>query len=229
MEIFERPIAIGVLVLAMLSVGYAMGSKVRTSGGNMEPTHISRINIWPQVAFTIALLLFAIAVGVDATQYKFLASIFPLTVAAVTAILLLITTIRMLRGSKVPGLFLDADAEMAAKDSTSKPTLYIAGLLAALPALAYIVGFVIAAPIYVFFFIRKIAGASILFSLLLALGLLAFILMANYVFQVPFGAGKCPCSRDIGLWRHGPGARGGGFQSTPGGQDPDIQSQPTES
>ena len=189
LDIFVRPIAIGVLVLAMLSIGYAMRSKVRTSGGNMEPTHISRINIWPQVAFTIALLLFAIAVGVDATRYKFLASIFPLTVAAITAILLLITTIRMLRGSKVPGLFLDADAEMAAEDSTSKSTLYIAGLLAALPALAYIVGFVIAAPIYVFFFLRKIAGASILFSLLLALGLLAFILMANYVFQVPFAPG----------------------------------------
>jgi putative tricarboxylic transport membrane protein len=189
MEIFERPIAIGVLCLAVISIVYAMRSKVRTSGGNMEATYISRQNIGPQVAFTVALLLFAVAIGVSAIQYKFLASIFPLIVAGITAILLLITTIRMLRRSEVPGLFLDADAEMAAQDSRTKSTFYIAGLLAALPALAFIVGFVLAAPIYVFFFLRKIAGSSFFFSLALALGLFAFIWMANYVFQIPFAPG----------------------------------------
>jgi hypothetical protein len=189
MNIFERPIAIGILVLAMISIAYAVKSKVRTSGGNMEATEVSRERIWPQVAFTAAMLAFAVAVGVDAIHLKFLAGIFPMTVATITALLLLMTTVRMLRRSTVPGLFLDADAELAAQGSGSKSTLYIAGLLALLPALSLAVGFVLAAPIYVFFFLRRVAGSSTLFSLVLALCLFGFLWGANYLFQIPFAPG----------------------------------------
>jgi len=97
--------------------------------------------------------------------------------------------VRILRRSPAPGLLLDADAELAVTDPTAKSTAYIAGLLALLPALSLLVGFAIAAPIYVFFFLHKLGRKSILFSLGLSLGLLTFLWCVGYAFQTPFAPG----------------------------------------
>jgi TctA family transporter len=188
-DIFLRPIAIGILILAVLSIGFAIRAKVRTSSDDYEVSEASSRVIWPQAAFAIALLLFVIAVAFDASHLKFLAGVFPLGVAAISATLLTITIVRILRRSPAPGLLLDADAELAVSDPTAKPTAYIAGLLALLPALSLAVGFAMAAPIYVFFFLRKLGRKSIVFSLGLALGLLAFLWGVNYAFQTPFAPG----------------------------------------
>jgi len=188
-DIFLRPIAIGILILAVLSITFAIRTKARVSGDDYEVSEASRKVIWPQAAFAIALLLFVIAVAVDASHLKFLAGVFPLSVAAVAATLLAITIIRILRRSPAPGLLLDADAELAAHDPTAKSTAYIAGILALLPALSLLVGFTIAAPVYVYFFLRRLAQSSVLFSVGLALGLLAFLWLVNYAFQTPFAPG----------------------------------------
>ena len=188
-DIFLRPIAIGILILAVLSITFAIRTKARVSGDDYEVSEASRKVIWPQAAFAIALLLFVIAVAVDASHLKFLAGVFPLSVAAVAATLLAITIIRILRRSPAPGLLLDADAELAAHDPTAKSTAYIAGILALLPALSLLVGFTIAAPVYVYFFLRRLAQSSVVFSIGLALGLLAFLWLVNYAFQTPFAPG----------------------------------------
>ena len=188
-DIFLRPIAIGILILAVLSITFAIRTKARVSGDDYEVSEASRKVIWPQAAFAIALLLFVIAVAVDASHLKFLAGVFPLSVAAVAATLLAITIVRILRRSPAPGLLLDADAELAAHDPTAKSTAYIAGILALLPALSLLVGFTIAAPVYVYFFLRRLAQSSVVFSVGLALGLLAFLWLVNYAFQTPFAPG----------------------------------------
>lgn len=188
-DIFLRPIAIGILILAVLSITFAIRTKARVSGDDYEVSEASRKVIWPQAAFAIALLLFVIAVAVDASHLKFLAGVFPLSVAAVSATLLTITIVRILRRSPAPGLLLDADAELAAHDPTAKSTAYIAGILALLPALSLLVGFTIAAPVYVYFFLRRLAQSSVVFSIGLALGLLAFLWLVNYAFQTPFAPG----------------------------------------
>ncbi len=188
-DIFLRPIAIGILILAVLSITFAIRTKARVSGDDYEVSEASRKVIWPQAAFAIALLLFVIAVAVDASHLKFLAGVFPLSVAVVAATLLAITIVRILRRSPAPGLLLDADAELAAHDPTAKSTAYIAGILALLPALSLLVGFTIAAPVYVYFFLRRLAQSSVVFSVGLALGLLAFLWLVNYAFQTPFAPG----------------------------------------
>lgn len=189
LDIFMRPIAIGILILAIISIGFAIRTRTRTSSDDGEVSAASSRNIWPQAAFTAALLLFVIAVATDAAHLKFLAGVFPLSVAAIAAILLTITIVKIVRRSSAPGLLLDVDAELASTGSTGKSTAYIAGILAALPALSALVGFILAAPLYVFFFLRKIAGASVLFSFSLSIGLLAFLWMVNHFFQTQFAPG----------------------------------------
>jgi len=188
-DIFLRPIAIGILILAVISITFAIRTKTRTSSDDYEISEASRKIIWPQAVFAIALLLFVIAVAFDAAHLKFLAGVFPLSVAAVAATLLTITIVRILRRSSAPGLLLDADAELMAQDPTAKSTAYIAGILALLPALSLLVGFTIAAPVYVYFFLRRLARSSVVFSICLALGLLAFLWFVNYAFQTPFAPG----------------------------------------
>ncbi len=188
-DIFLRPIAIGILILAVLSIAFAIRSRMRTSGDEHEVSEASRRVVWPQAAFATVMLLFVCAVAIDAAHLKFLASVFPLSVAAIAAVLLSITIVRIVRRSPAPGLLLDTDAELAESDPSAKSTAYIAGILALLPALSLLVGFAIAAPVYVFVFLRKLAKGSVVFSAAMAIGLFAFLWLVNYAFQTPFAPG----------------------------------------
>jgi TctA family transporter len=189
LDIFLRPISIIILILAAISIVFAVRTKTRTSSEDREISAASRKNIWPQVIFVGLLLAFVVAIAIDASQLKFLASVFPLSVAAIAAALLAITAVRMLRRSKAPGLLFDADAELTAGEVDVKGTFYLVGLMAALPALSAVTGFYLAAPIYVFFFVRILAQASLRFSLLLALGLAGFLTVINQVLQAEFAPG----------------------------------------
>lgn len=189
LDIFLRPIAIGILILAVVSIVFAIRSKNCISSEDREISEASRSHIMPQIAFTGALLAFVLAMAIDALRLKFLANVFPLCVAAVTGLLLALTMVKMARRSPAPGLLFDADAEIAATTSDSRSTAHIAGLLAILPALSLLIGFVLAAPLYVFLFLHRLAGKSVLFSAALALGLFGFLWAVNYVFQAQFAPG----------------------------------------
>jgi TctA family transporter len=189
LEIFTRPIAICILLLAVASILFALRSKARASADDHAVTEASSRVIWPQALFAIALLVFVAAVAYDALRLKFLAAVFPLSVAAIAAVLLGVTILRILRRSPVPGLLVDADAEFRAVDPEAKSTAYVVGILVLLPLLTFFVGFILAAPIYVFFFLRRLASSSVRFSLLLALCMFGFLAMANLAFRVPFATG----------------------------------------
>lgn len=188
-EIFMRPIAIGILVLAIISIVFAFRTKTRISSEDREISIASQRTVWSQVAFTGLLLAFVVAVALDASQLKFLAAVFPLSVAAIAATLLSVTMWRMARRSEAPGLLFDADAELAQSDSGIRSTAYIAGLLAILPALSAIVGFIFAAPVYVLLFLRRLGGKSWLFSGVASLCLFAFLYGVGSVFQTEFAPG----------------------------------------
>lgn len=189
LDIFLRPISIIILVLAAISIFFAIRTRTRISADDGKVSEHSRRNIWPQLAFVGVLLAFVIAVAVDASRLKFLAAVFPLSVAAVAAVLLLVTGFRMLRRSHAPGLLFDADAELAADQAGTKATLRHIGLLAALPALSILTGFFLAAPIYVLLFLRRLAGTSWRMSLFLAICLAAFLALMNEVLQAKYATG----------------------------------------
>jgi TctA family transporter len=188
-DIFLRPIALVILVLAAVSIYFAIRTKARTSAEDRSISDASRRIIWPQVVFVTALLAFVAAVAIDASQLKFLAAVFPLSVSAIAGGLLLITLIRMLRRSHAPGLLFDADSELAAEGNGAKSTLYCVGLMLGLPALTALVGFFIAAPLYIFLFLKRIAAASWWVSLLSAAGLVVFLLIMSEWLQARYADG----------------------------------------
>jgi hypothetical protein len=95
----------------------------------------------------------------------------------------------MLRRSHAPGLLFDADSELAAEGNGAKSTLYCVGLMLGLPALTAIFGFFIAAPLYIFLFLKRIATASWWASLLSAAGLVVFLLIMSEWLQARYADG----------------------------------------
>jgi uncharacterized membrane protein (DUF4010 family) len=106
------------------------------------------------------------------------------------AALLAIVAIQMLRRSTSAGLLYDADAEAnASGEGGTRSTLALAGLMAALPGLAFFIGFFLAAPVYVLFFLRRLGQASWLFSILMAIGLGVFLYAMGEVLQAEYASG----------------------------------------
>jgi putative tricarboxylic transport membrane protein len=189
LDIFMRPIALGILALAAVSLYFAIRAKARASADDGEASEASRRTIWPQVAFATALLAFVIAMAVDAMRLKFLAKVFPLSVAAIAGTLLVIAIAAMLRRSPAPGLLFDADAEGAAGDAKARSAFSLVALLAGLPALTALTGFFIGAPVYTYLFLRRMAEARVAPALLAAACLAAFLALVHIVFQAEFADG----------------------------------------
>jgi putative tricarboxylic transport membrane protein len=189
LDIFMRPIALGILALAAVSLYFAIRAKAQATADDGEASEASRRTIWPQVAFATALLAFVIAMAVDAVRLKFLAKVFPLSVAAIAGTLLVIAIAAMLRRSPAPGLLFDADAEGAAGDAKTRGAFSLVALLAGLPALTALTGFFIGAPVYTYLFLRRMAEARVAPALLAAACLAAFLALVHIVFQAEFADG----------------------------------------
>ena len=130
-----------------------------------------------------------IAMAADAATLKFLAKVFPLSVAAIAASLLLFVLAGMVRRSLSPGLLFDADAEIAAQNPDARSTVALVALLAGLPALTALVGFFVAAPLYTFLFLRRMGEARLPVALAGTLGLVVFLTLIHLVFQAEFAEG----------------------------------------
>ncbi|MDF2995799.1 MAG: tripartite tricarboxylate transporter permease [Xanthobacteraceae bacterium] len=190
LDIFLRPIALGILVVALISIFFAVRTKVRMSSETSEVSEASRRVIWPQLVFVGVLMAFVVALAIDVSRLRFLANVFPLSVAAICGTLLIITAVQMMRRSTSPGLLYDADAEANANGGDgTRSTLALAGLMAALPGLAFFIGFFMAAPVYVCLFLRKLGEASWLYSILMALGLAIFLYAMGELLDAQYASG----------------------------------------
>lgn len=182
-----RPVALGILFLALVSLFFAWRVKVRMSE-DAEPTGRSRERIAPQLVFAALLLLFVVAMAVDVSNLQFLAKVYPLCVATIAAVLLAVTIFRMAKRSNLPGVLFDSDAEVE-PGTTMAPVLYHVLWLAAFPALAALVGFGTASMLYVGFFIAILGQARPHVYVLSALTVAVSCVFVQQVFFLDLPAG----------------------------------------
>jgi putative tricarboxylic transport membrane protein len=176
LELFLRPLALAILAIAGLMLFLTIRAKVRVSSeGNASP-ELSMKSLPLQIGFLFLLIGLVIAVMVDVVDLRFLANVFPLSVAALTLILMSVVAVGMLRKSRAPGLIFDADLGGEDAEDLSKPLLPYLGVLAALPALIGIAGFMIGTALYVFLFLVVLGRKSVLYAAInaLLLGLLFY-------------------------------------------------------
>jgi putative tricarboxylic transport membrane protein len=138
-----RPLIWALLAIIIVSLYFGLKHrpKNQTEGASGE---LSAATLWPQAAFLLAALAVVVYCVVDVRKFYLLGSVFPLTVSALLAPLLLYALWRVLaRDLRDPILF-DAEAEWRQRDegyvaSLGHYVLWILGFV----GLTYLVGFLI--------------------------------------------------------------------------------------
>ena len=157
-RIFERPTAVAILALTLLSVFVAWRARSGVSMGEEATGPASRAKRGGQIVFTVFLLGFTAFAVWDTTQLRFLAYVFPVMAAAVTAALLLVVLARLLRSEETASVFYDSEAEYRAAGGQAPPLAYFFAWFLALPALTWLIGFFAAVPVFVAAFLRVIGA-----------------------------------------------------------------------
>lgn len=153
-ELFLRPTAMVILALTVISVFIAWRARAGVHLGEGETTSASHHHRRGQVGFALALLGFALVYIVDTIDLRFLAHVFPISVAVVTSVLIVLAMVQMARGA--PSVLYDREAEYRATGGTAAPLAYYFGWFLLLPGLTALIGFFAAAPAFVALFLGRL-------------------------------------------------------------------------
>ena len=187
LHVFLRPTAMIILVLTVVSVFIAWRSRSGISLGEHETGSASATQKRGQVIFALALLAFAIFAIFDTMNLRFLVYVFPISVALITAALILISLLQIARG--VPSALSDTEAEYRAAGGTQASLTYYFGWFILLPLLSLLVGFFAAAPLYVATFLRVLAKKSWLVCVLGAIGVIAGLWLLGELLSLRYPVG----------------------------------------
>lgn len=185
-EVFQRPVAVVVLLLAVASGYVAWRAKAGSAMGEDPAGTASHRQRGAQLAFAAILVGFAVLFVIDTADLRFLAYVFPISVATITGIMILAIIGFMGLSKEAPRLLYDSEAEYQARGGRAPSIFYYFGWLLALPALSAVIGFFLSAPLFVIAFLRVLGNRSWTLSFLgglaiaLALWILANLLTLRY-------------------------------------------------
>lgn len=188
-DVLLRPVSLALLVIAVLSGIYAWRSKHKVSDTVGGATTASSANRRPQLIFAAGLMLLLAAALWDVARLRFLGAVFPVTVGVTTLLLTVAGTAFIARGAPGNALIYDAEVEYRASGGEARPVWWFIGWFALLPALAWVLGFFIAAPIYVLLFLRTFAGASWRQTVVGTIGIAVFLWIARDFLYVSYPQG----------------------------------------
>lgn len=183
-EILSRPVSVVIMVLAAISLWFAWRNRAHsvsdTEGGAYDTSLRTR-------GFQMLFVGLVSVVGawfmIDMFQLRFLAYVFPVSVASLLLVFCAWMLWGMARKAAWPGLISDTDAETVEAHPGSFRLL---GWILVLPILAAILGFIFAAPLYVYGFLRMKArlrqrgaliGGAVVFAVAL---IMANVLMMRF-------------------------------------------------
>jgi len=152
-ELFTRPIALTLIVLTAVSMFFAWRSRGATISDDSPATMVSARRRGPQVLFLLLLAGLVAMVVHDVYNLRYLSRFFPLTVAAITAAMLVVAFLIMMLRPRGTVMF-DVEAERRAAGMILAPTSRYVGWLMALPLMGGVLGFFLATPLYVAVFLR---------------------------------------------------------------------------
>ncbi|PAU75577.1 tripartite tricarboxylate transporter permease [Halomonas salipaludis] len=165
-DVLLRPVAMSLLGVAAICLFFVL--RARDSGGEQEVTQASAQKRLPQILFTLLLGGFVVLSLLDAQNLRFLAYVFPISVAVFTGGLIVLLSVLYISRREAPRLFCDTEAEYRAAGSTARPMLFFFGLFASLPAISAVIGFFLAVPVFLALFLRIMAQLSWLKAMLAA-------------------------------------------------------------
>ncbi|MDH5748956.1 MAG: hypothetical protein OEY85_06570, partial [Rhodospirillales bacterium] len=164
-DFLMRPISFSLLVLSVISAYVAWRNtrmiEKRKQAAEGEPESkdsLSRSQRLPQIIFALSMAAFLLVNIVDVSKLRFLSNAFPLTIAGITSVLFLIIIVNMFRAKPPARLMCDAELEISAG---TRGSFYYFSWLLGLIGLSWLIGFAFAVPLFVFIFLRYLAGTGI--------------------------------------------------------------------
>ena len=176
---FTRPIVLVIAAIILLSVflsiraGRGDGGKIQTEGVGAVPMTST---LKPQIAFTLAVMGLFVFTLYETLGLSLLGSIFPVSVAIAGLLASLFVLWPQARGNRHSGAVFDGEAIRDDDDGSMSLIRYV-GWLAAFVAIIALVGYFLALMIFFVAFLRIVAKAGWLQTLLLT-ALAAVVLMA---------------------------------------------------
>lgn len=189
---FGRPIVIAIALIIIVSVwlgarsNKAGGGQIQTEGGGKIA---DTTQMWPQIAFTCLILALFLFTGYESLDLSFLAKVFPAGIAIVGLGAALWVLWPQLRGTREsPEVFDGEDERKVGDDGPVGPLKYIAWL-AGFVGLIGLVGYFLAVVGFFLVFLRLVAKANWLTTLLLtaAAGSLILVLASALNMVMPEG------------------------------------------
>ncbi len=199
-DVLLRPVSLGLLALAVVSGIYAWRSKTKVSDTASGATEASALHRRPQLIFAGGMIVLMALALWDVSGLRFLGAVFPVTIAAATLVLTLIGTLVISRAGAGNVLLFDSEAEYRATGGEARPIWWFLGWFALLPAMAWVLGFFIAAPIYVCAFLLIFARSKPWQALVGAVGIAAFLWMARDFLYVSYPRGLLEQWANLPYW-----------------------------
>lgn len=186
-ELFQRPLAVFLIAITLISIYFTWRNRVAV-GDDDPASQASQDSRIPQILFTLMLLVVTIAFVVDVYDTRYLTRFFPLVVSAITGVMLLATLILMVGRHTGPVMY-DAEAELVVKGVQVAPIIRYVGWIIALPLIASVTGFLLAAPIFVALFLKIEGRASARLVVFGALGMVALLATLGQALTLRYPAG----------------------------------------
>lgn len=188
LSFLDRPIALTLLALVVLSVIAALRAKGHGSDAEESRVH-SPDKPWPQIAFLLVVSLLPIWAIVDTAPRVFSMWIYPVTAAVLTFIPLAAVGLRLALGRTPHVAFYDAEREISESFPEKRSDLHYIGWLIGLLLCAALIGFVFAVAAFIFTFLKVKARTSILGSAMGAAGFVALLAVLGNLLVLEYPAG----------------------------------------
>jgi F0F1-type ATP synthase assembly protein I len=190
-DFLTRPISLILLVLCGLSAALAWRNMQMIQARNNSQEKIatkviSKIIRRQHIMMASGLLTLVLIIIADVADLRFLSNAFPITVATITGGLLLLVIFRLLAKEPHSSLF-EGVNEIDAR--AGRGSIYYFSWLGGIVALSAVFGFTIAAPLFVFIFLRYLGRAGNLMSTISAASISALLYLMQYLLVLEYPRG----------------------------------------
>jgi hypothetical protein len=187
LDIFLRPVSIFILALAAISVFFAWRTRSTPTELGESDFNAAKRTVGYQMAFAAFLVLVAVAISIDVASLRFLAMVFPLSVAVLLIALATFAGVNIYRRSLAPGVVYDDEATTGEKPKHS--VFFFLAWILLLPLLSALFGFMIGAPLYAAIFICVLARVSLARGAIAAAVVFLVLMMLSHLLDILYPTG----------------------------------------
>lgn len=185
-DIFERPIVLILLALTVLSITAALRYDRNAEKVYTEDSEASTRRKWPQIGFTVFLLVVVLVAFVDGFRYETLGRIFPFWVGLLGFAFLLPILYQQITAKEPCAVLSDQNL---LGDTSHSEYYYLGWILSGILGGTFLIGFPLASAVFIYLFTSHKVGVNHLRNALLGLSAAVFFGVLSYFLTLEYPQG----------------------------------------